>query len=148
LARFGDGHAFSSSSLRRHAYGEGMPLEPEERRRFTDARVARLATTRPDGRPHVVPITFALRRETIVTAVDQKPKTTKSPQRLKNIAAQPAASVLVDHYEDDWSQLWWIRADGTARVVAEGTEWQESVEVLTKSTPNTDGTCHAARSSC
>ena len=109
-----------------------MPLEPEERRRFTDARVARLATTRPDGRPHVVPITFALGGETIVTAVDQKPKTTTSLQRLKNIAAQPAASVLVDHYEDDWSQLWWIRADGTARVVTEGTEWEEWVEVLTK----------------
>ena len=109
-----------------------MPLGPEERRGVTDARVARLATTRPDGRPHVVPITFALRDETIVTAVDQKPKTTASLQRLKNIAAQPAASVLVDHYDDDWSQLWWVRADGTARVLAEGRERQQWVEVLTQ----------------
>lgn len=109
-----------------------MPLEPEERRRVTDARVARLATTRPDGRPHVVPITFALRGETIVTAVDQKPKTTTSLQRLKNIAARAAASVLVDHYDDDWSELWWVRADGVARVVTDGAEWQEGVEALTE----------------
>ena len=109
-----------------------MPLEPEERRRVTDARVARLATTRPDGRPHVVPITFASSGETIVTAVDQKPKTTRRLQRLENIAAQPAASVLVDHYDDDWSQLWWVRADGMAHVVTEGREWQEWVGVLTE----------------
>jgi PPOX class probable F420-dependent enzyme len=112
-----------------------MPLGPEERRRVSDARVARLATTRPDGRPHVVPITFALSGETIVTAVDQKPKTTTSLQRLKNLAAHPAASVLVDHYEDDWSQLWWVRADGIGRVVTEGHEWQHWVEVLTQKYP-------------
>ncbi len=107
-----------------------MPLEPDERHRITEAMVARLATTRPDGRPHVVPITFALSGETIVTAVDQKPKTTTSLQRLRNIAARPAASVLVDHYDDDWSRLWWIRADGSARVATQGTEWQEGVELL------------------
>ena len=109
-----------------------MPLGPDDRRRVTEARVARLATTRPDGRPHVVPITFALGGERIVTAIDQKPKTTARLQRLENIAFLPAASVIVDHYDDDWSRLWWVRADGTAHVVTGGREWQEGVEQLTQ----------------
>jgi PPOX class probable F420-dependent enzyme len=67
--------------------------------------------------PHLVPITFALDGEVIVTAVDHKPKRTTALRRLANIAANPRVSVLADHYEDDWSKLWWVRADGTARVV-------------------------------
>lgn len=81
----------------------------------TEARVARLSTTRADGRPHVVPMTFALlsggeHADALVTAVDAKPKRTTDLQRLRNIAANPAVSVLVDHYDDDWTQLWWVRA--------------------------------------
>lgn len=92
-------------------------LEPGLRQRVAAARVARLATLRPDGTPHVVPVTFALDGWAIVTAVDHKPKGTTALQRLRNIEATPAVSVLVDHYDDDWTQLWWVRADGTARVV-------------------------------
>ena len=110
-------------------------LGPEDRRRVAEARVARLATVRPDGRPHVVPVTFAFDGRTIVTAVDHKPKTTTSLQRLRNIEAHPVASVLVDHYDDDWSQLWWVRADGSARVVPDGPEWQEAVDRLTVKYP-------------
>ncbi|HEY5143568.1 MAG TPA: TIGR03668 family PPOX class F420-dependent oxidoreductase [Solirubrobacteraceae bacterium] len=83
------------------------------------ARVARLATTGLDGRPHVVPLTFALLGDgRIVSAVDHKPKRTSALRRLANIAADPRVALLADHYEEDWSQLWWARADGTARVVA------------------------------
>lgn len=89
----------------------------EARRRFADARVARLATVRPDGTPHLVPVTFAATGDTVYTAVDAKPKTTTQLQRLENLAAQPRCTLLVDHYDDDWSQLWWVRADGDARVV-------------------------------
>ncbi len=89
--------------------------------------MARLATVRPDGRPHVVPVTFAFEGRTIVTAIDHKPKTTASLQRLRNIEALPVASVLVDHYDDDWSQLWWVRADGSAQVVSEGPEWRAAI---------------------
>lgn len=91
-------------------------LDPEWRRRVATARVARLATVRPDATPHIVPITFALAGRSIVTAVDDKPKRTMALQRLRNIAANPAVSVLVDHYDDDWNQLWWARADGTATI--------------------------------
>jgi PPOX class probable F420-dependent enzyme len=88
------------------------------RARFADARVARLATASADGRPHVVPITFALLGDdTLVTAVDHKPKRTQALKRLANLRANPAVTVLVDHYSEDWEQLWWARADGRGRVL-------------------------------
>ena len=89
----------------------------EARTLFASAPVARLATCDAAGQPHLVPITFALDGEAIVTAVDHKPKRTARLRRLANIAANPRVSVLADHYEDDWARLWWARADGTARVV-------------------------------
>jgi len=91
----------------------------ESRSLFAAARVAHLATADARGRPHLVPITFALVGEdTIVTAVDHKPKRTIALRRLANIAENPAVAVLVDHYDDDWAELWWARADGRARVLA------------------------------
>jgi PPOX class probable F420-dependent enzyme len=89
---------------------------------FATARVARLATVRPDGAPHLVPIVFAVAGDRIHTAVDGKPKSTRRLRRLANIAAEPRVSVLADHYEDDWSALWWVRADGVARVLDESPE--------------------------
>jgi PPOX class probable F420-dependent enzyme len=84
--------------------------------RFAAARVARLATVAVDGSPHVVPIVFAVDGDTIYSAVDGKPKRSRQLRRLANIAAQPRVSVLVDRYDEDWSQLWWVRADGAATV--------------------------------
>lgn len=97
-----------------------MRLSDEDaRRRLAAAPVARLATVRPDGAPHVVPVTFALADETIGIAVDHKPKRTTGLQRLANLRAEPRCSLLVDHYEDDWARLWWVRADGAAEVLDE-----------------------------
>lgn len=90
----------------------------EARRRFADARVARLATVGAAGRPHLVPIVFALDGDTILTAVDHKRKRTTALRRLANVEADPRVAVLADHYDDrDWDALWWVRADGTGRVV-------------------------------
>jgi PPOX class probable F420-dependent enzyme len=85
------------------------------------ARVARLATVGRDGRPHVVPICFAMSDDgaTLYTVVDEKPKRTRQLKRLENIASDPHVEVVVDHYEEDWSKLWWVRLRGTARVVDE-----------------------------
>lgn len=91
----------------------------EARQRFASQPVARLATVRPDGTPHVVPITFAVDGDTIHTAVDAKPKRHSRLQRLVNLAHQPRCAVLADHYDDDWRYLWWVRADGDATVVDE-----------------------------
>jgi PPOX class probable F420-dependent enzyme len=84
---------------------------------FGQARVASLATVTAEGAPHIVPIVFALEGELLWTAVDAKPKRTTSLKRLANIRANPQVSVLVDHYEDDWTALWWVRADGVARLI-------------------------------
>ena len=85
---------------------------------FGQARVARLASADADGRPHLVPVVFAVRGEVVVTAVDHKPKRTPDLKRLRNIAANPEVSLLADHYSDDWDRLWWARADGTAELAA------------------------------
>jgi PPOX class probable F420-dependent enzyme len=90
------------------------------RARFADARVARLATVDGAGRPHLVPIVFALLGDDLYSAVDAKPKSGAPLRRLANIRANPAVSVLVDGYADDWRELWWARADGTARIVEAG----------------------------
>jgi len=84
--------------------------------KFTEAHVARLATVGQDGQPHLVPVVFATQENTIVTAVDGKPKSTNRLKRLKNIENNPEVSLLVDHYDDDWTQLWWIRVDGRATI--------------------------------
>jgi PPOX class probable F420-dependent enzyme len=90
----------------------------QARARAAQARVARLATVDASGRPHLVPVTFAVHGDTLVTAVDHKPKRTGELRRLRNIEANDRVSVLVDHYDDeDWTRLWWVRADGTARVL-------------------------------
>lgn len=97
---------------------------PQARERFAAARVARLATVRPDGAPHLVPIVFAMQEgaggaDRIVSAVDHKPKSTRALRRLANIAANPRVSLLVDGYDEDWTRLWWVRADGLATVHAD-----------------------------
>jgi PPOX class probable F420-dependent enzyme len=104
----------------------------EARRRFAAARVARLATADASGRPHLVPIVFALDGETILSAVDAKPKRTTALRRLANVAANPQVAILVDHYDDaDWGALWWARADGQGRVLDPAVpEARRAVELL------------------
>ncbi|MEU6218959.1 TIGR03668 family PPOX class F420-dependent oxidoreductase [Streptomyces sp. NPDC047022] len=117
--------------------------EDEARRRFAGARVARLATVDPEGRPHLVPVVFTHQDgdgdDRIVMAVDRKPKSTRWLKRLGNIAVTPAVSLLVDVYDEDWERLWWARADGGARVVPpdapEGPDrdaYQEALGLLTQ----------------
>jgi PPOX class probable F420-dependent enzyme len=93
-------------------------MDPSEmRQRVRDARVGRLATVTPEGDPHAVPVCFAFRGNDIVSIVDDKPKSTTALRRLDNVRAHSVVSLLVDHYDDDWRRLWWVRVDGTARVV-------------------------------
>lgn len=104
--------------------------ESECRRRFTAARVARLATAGADRQPHLVPVTFALDGNSVAIAVDHKPKRTTALRRLGNIADNPNVSLLVDHYADDWRGLWWVRADGRARVVVDDGERAAAIRRL------------------
>jgi PPOX class probable F420-dependent enzyme len=101
----------------------------EARSRFAAARVARLATASADGVPHLVPVTFAVHGDQVVFAVDHKPKSTTSLRRLANIAENPAVCFLADGYDEDWSRLWWARADGVARIV-DGEDREQPLEWL------------------
>jgi PPOX class probable F420-dependent enzyme len=110
-----------------------MPtLEPDEAwRRLTVARVAYLATVRADGRPHVVPIVFAVGDDrTIYSIADPKPKSGLDLARHRNIIANPSVSLMVEHYDEAWEHLWWVRADGTARVVEDGPERATTIRLL------------------
>ena len=96
-----------------------MPaLDPDEQRaRVAVARVARLATLRADGTARLVPITFVLLDGLVCSAVDEvKPKRSTRLARLADVRRDPRAAVLVDHYAEDWTRLWWVRIDGTAAV--------------------------------
>jgi PPOX class probable F420-dependent enzyme len=101
---------------------------------FGMAPVAVLATVGPDGAPHVVPVVFAMSNvssgATVYTAVDAKRKTTHRLRRLANIAANPRVSMLVDRYDEDWNQLWWVRADGLATVHDAGEEMATGYALL------------------
>ena len=94
--------------------------------RFARSPIARLATITPDGTPHLVPVVFAVggdshgERAVVYTAVDAKLKTTRRLRRLTNIENNPQVSLLVDHYADDWTRLWWVRADGVAAIHSDG----------------------------
>jgi PPOX class probable F420-dependent enzyme len=104
--------------------------DEEARRRVASARVARLASVDPNGRPHVVPCCFALSGDRIVSVVDQKPKQTLQLRRLENIRRCPDVQLVVDHYDDDWTVLWWVRVSGQGRVVDRGPARDAAVDLL------------------
>jgi PPOX class probable F420-dependent enzyme len=109
--------------------------EADLRRRVAAARVARLATIEDDGGAHLVPICFAIEGERLVSAVDAKPKRSRDLRRLRNLRARPWATVLVDHYEEDWSRLWWARLRGPAEVLDDGDETRRALTLLTSKYP-------------
>lgn len=103
----------------------------EARERLAGERVARLATAGNDREPHLIPVTFAVDGGQIYIAIDHKPKTTVNLRRLRNILQNPRVAVLADHYEEDWTQLWWVRADGRARILDTGDpEREHALDVL------------------
>ena len=102
---------------------------------LTAARVARLATLDPDGRPHLVPIVFALDGDTLYSAVDRKPKRSRPLRRIENARVRADVTILVDNYEDDWGRLWWIRLRGRARVLDNGDERERALTLLSAKYP-------------
>jgi PPOX class probable F420-dependent enzyme len=103
--------------------------------RLKAARVARLATLDPDGRAHLVPIVFALDGDTLYSAVDGKPKRSRRLRRIENARARGQATILVDHYEEDWGCLWWIRLRGRARILEGGEEFERALALLREKYP-------------
>jgi PPOX class probable F420-dependent enzyme len=100
------------------------------RKLVSESRVARLGTRDPDGRPHLVPIVFVLDGETLYTAVDAKPKSSRTLRRIENARRRPDVTVLVDNYDEDWERLWWVRLRGRARVLDGGDEAERALALL------------------
>lgn len=105
------------------------------RERFAAQRIARLATVGEAGRPHLVPVVFAVTRlahaDGVVFAVDHKPKRSARLRRLDNIRARPAVCLLADVYDEDWRDLWWVRADGHGRVLPPPAEAETAADAET-----------------
>ena len=112
----------------------------EMRQQVGEARSAVLSTVTADGRPHAVPCCFFLKGDVVYSAVDAKPKSTLALRRLDNLAANPATCLLIDCYDDDWSKLWWIRVDGTARVLIDGDERDHALDLLAAKYPQYQAT--------
>ena len=104
--------------------------DEEARARIAAARVGRLATVDRDGRPHVVPICFAISGDRVVSVVDDKPKRSRELRRLDNVREHPDVQLAVDHYDDDWSKLWWVRLSGRGQVIDEGCVREQAIHLL------------------
>jgi PPOX class probable F420-dependent enzyme len=100
------------------------------RRLVEEGRVARMATADEEGRPHVVPIVYALDGDTLYSSVDEKPKRSPNLKRIRNILAKPAVELVVDHYEDAWDRIWWVRLRGRGEVLEEGAERERALSLL------------------
>jgi PPOX class probable F420-dependent enzyme len=106
------------------------------RDRFAIAPVAHLATVGAGGEPRVVPCCFAVDGDVLYTAVDDvKAKSTLDLRRVADIRERPTVALVVDHYDDDWSQLWWVRARGDAHVVTDGEERIRALALLAEKYP-------------
>jgi PPOX class probable F420-dependent enzyme len=108
---------------------------PVMRRLVSEARVARLVTIDPDGRPNPVPFVFAVEGDVLVSAVDRKPKSSRNLRRLANVRDRPEVAVLIDHYEEDWERVWWVRLRGRGRVVEDGPERDRALATLAEKYP-------------
>jgi PPOX class probable F420-dependent enzyme len=89
--------------------------------------VARLATGDAAGNPHVVPLVFCLHESAIYSPIDGKSKSSTRLKRMKNLEGNPNASLLLDHYQDDWQRLWWIRLDAVGDVFQPGGETTDAL---------------------
>ncbi|MDQ6692161.1 MAG: TIGR03668 family PPOX class F420-dependent oxidoreductase [Candidatus Dormibacteraeota bacterium] len=107
-----------------------MGVDSALRALAAQAAIGRLGTVTAGGLPHVVPVCFALTGDLVYSAVDHKPKSSQRLKRVDNIRLHPAAELLIDHYEEDWSRLWWVRATGTAAVVTDPSERAAGVDLL------------------
>ena len=97
--------------------------------------MGRLATVDAAGNPHVVPVCFAVDGDAVYWAVDNKPKASRRLRRLANIEVHPVAELVVDHFAEDWSELWWVRVSADAAVLPPGAEAERALDLLAAKYP-------------
>jgi coenzyme F420-0:L-glutamate ligase / coenzyme F420-1:gamma-L-glutamate ligase len=111
------------------------------RAKLDAARVARLATLDEQQSPHLVPICFALNANVFYSAIDRKPKRVapKRLARLRNIKKTPQVALLVDHYEENWTLLWYVLVRGKAKLVSAPAERKRALQSLREKYPQYRG---------
>lgn len=112
----------------------------EKRTTFTDAEIAfmqrmragRLATADAEGHPYVIPICYAFDSTHFYTPLDEKPKRVEKMRlrRIQNIEARHEATLLIDQYDDDWSQLGYVLIHGRAELLMPSRELHSHALVL------------------
>lgn len=105
-------------------------LTPEQATFTATHRVGRLATADVRGKPHVVPVCFALAGDSLYITIDEKPKSGTPLKRLRNMAENPSVAFVVDRYDDDWTQLGWVMLRGPAEILANGAEHDHAQALL------------------
>ena len=115
-------------------------IAPEIRAKLETARVARLATLDPERKPHAVPVCFVFDGAVFYSALDRKPKRVAPSQlaRLKNIEQTPQVALLVDHYDEDWTRLWYVLVRGEAELVSNSGEQKRAIQLLRAKYPQYD----------
>jgi PPOX class probable F420-dependent enzyme len=118
------------------------PLTQSQARFLATARVARLATADESGRPHVIPVCFVFADlgyggAAIYIVLDQKPKSVELTRlrRVRNILANPQVSLVIDHYDEDWTRLWYLLVQGRAELIESGAEPADAVSLLRSKYP-------------
>ncbi len=108
-----------------------QPISDAIRAKLEVARVARLATLDTQRRPHIVPVCFVFDGSVFYTAVDRKPKRVAPEKlaRLRNIRATGQVALVIDQYDEDWTQLWWILVRGKAKLLAKSAH-EERAEAI------------------
>jgi PPOX class probable F420-dependent enzyme len=96
-----------------------QPISGAIRTKLQESRVARLATLDAQFKPHIVPVCFVFAGSVFYTAVDRKPKRVAPERlaRLRNIRATRQVALVVDCYDEDWTQLWWLLVRGRAKLL-------------------------------
>jgi coenzyme F420-0:L-glutamate ligase/coenzyme F420-1:gamma-L-glutamate ligase len=109
-----------------------MKVEGWARELLIQSRLGHLATSTKHGKPHVVPICYVLDGASLYTPIDEKPKRRKPPQlrRVLNIAENPNVCLVVDHYEEDWSELKYVIVRGSAEIIHGGEAHERAVMLL------------------
>jgi PPOX class probable F420-dependent enzyme len=107
-------------------------LSPEQTQLLSEASVGRLATASATGAPHVIPVCFASDGQYIYSVLDGKPKRAALTRlrRVRNLLDNPQVALLVDHYEADWSRLWYLLITGAAELLGENTEGEQREEAI------------------
>ena len=114
-----------------------LNISPEDRAFLHRARVARLATASAEGEPHVIPVCFVFDGTSLYSAIDSKPKRVAVPRlrRLQNLRANPRASLIVDHYEEDWARLRYVLVTGRAETIEAGPDRDRALALLREKYP-------------